>query len=486
MSDFECPFCGFKAARTYDIQLHIEEHHTDDSPFAVTNNDASGLVPEATTENAISGDESMPQDTWTKCTRPGCGEYVLLADIDEHLEVHEAIDASEKAAQEDEKTNRSQHVQRDRYPRRRESRSDDSQRSPRKLQKAHFSENAGYQSGHILSKYFYGTSYKGQSQGRLPPPPPRSRRPIREPREPGRLGRRELGPHAFEDAMPTHVRRRLLNDALPRHENRIGRDGRLYRDTYFENETAGLIPILADLCALDRSTEVTYLCDPSVRHITKIHCDGNFCGYWNIQVLLSYHYSKARSPPNRERSGEPEVLPNVLQIQDTIEQAWDNGICSYGRIETGGVRNTRKWIGTHEALAFFTQAGIKVEALVFRKDENEGNDNHQPSFLDLLDHIEAYFISDFEGSKKIGSSYITSLPPIYLQRFGHSLTIVGLERKEDGDRNLLVFDSSFETSNGMRRALDGRDSRVMPETLLKAYRRSELSLSRWEEFEIIV
>ena len=273
--------------------------------------------------------------------------------------------------------------------------------------------------------------------------------------------------------MPADVRRHLLNDAVPHLTNRIGRDGRLEQKAVVANETSGLISVLADLCALDRSTEATYLCDPSVKHVLKLRCDGNFCGYWNIQMLLSYL---------KHNDNSQQQLPNVLEIQDDIERAWDNGICAYGRIETGGVRGTRKWIGTHEALAYFTQIGIKVEALSF-KDEDAGSS--QPSVIALLDHIEAYFISG-QVSNQHGTSRITNLAPVYFQRFGHSMTIVGLERKRDGNRNLLVFDPSYATAASMERLLDGRKTYAEPDVLLRAYRRSDVSLSRWEEFEVVV
>jgi len=39
-------------------------------------------------------------------------------------------------------------------------------------------------------------------------------------------------------------------------------------------------------------------------------------------------------------------IPSIFQIQDYIETAWDIGINSQGRIETGGIRGTRKYIGT--------------------------------------------------------------------------------------------------------------------------------------------
>lgn len=41
-------------------------------------------------------------------------------------------------------------------------------------------------------------------------------------------------------------------------------------------------------------------------------------------------------------------LPSIFRIQDYIEKAWDLGINAQGRIETGGVRGTRKYIGTPE------------------------------------------------------------------------------------------------------------------------------------------
>jgi hypothetical protein len=41
-------------------------------------------------------------------------------------------------------------------------------------------------------------------------------------------------------------------------------------------------------------------------------------------------------------------FPSIFQIQDLIENAWDNGFNAQGRVETGGIRGTRKYIGTPE------------------------------------------------------------------------------------------------------------------------------------------
>lgn len=485
--EIACPFCGFRKDDEYAIQLHIEEHHTEDSPFSIMNS-APDLPPR---RDARRTDPSERRDgEWMKCTRPGCGEYLLVSDVQEHLDFHEAVDASEDDVEGARMSGRQAGEGRSRSARKTisdESSSDDSTSKSNSRStgsssqcnqweggsrgsstpRSTTSRTTGTSSSRSLLDYFSGTSNHGR-----PPLPPRPPRRIEEPRHPGRLGKAELGPHAFEDKMPAEVRRRLINDALPRQANRIGRDGRIIKDSIIDNETEGLICVLADFCGRARSTEVAYFSHPSTRHIHKIRCDGNFCGYWNIQMMSSFLAHNA---------GNTSLLPNVLAIQDTIEQAWDNGICSYSRIETGGIRNTRKWIGTHDALAYFTQIGIAMQASSF-KDEDED----QPAVLGLLDHLEAYFMSGLESAERRGSSYITELPPVYFQRAGHSMTIVGLERKRDGHRNLVIFDPSFGTTRSMDLVLEGRRTNAEARTLLKPYRRSDESLSRWKEFEILM
>jgi hypothetical protein len=41
-------------------------------------------------------------------------------------------------------------------------------------------------------------------------------------------------------------------------------------------------------------------------------------------------------------------IPSIFNIQEFIEKAWDVGINPQGRVETGGVCGTRKYIGTPE------------------------------------------------------------------------------------------------------------------------------------------
>ena len=51
-------------------------------------------------------------------------------------------------------------------------------------------------------------------------------------------------------------------------------------------------------------------------------------------------------------------IPTIFQIQDFIEAAWDQGINPRGRIETGGIKNSRKYIGTPEACGPGTEPAV--------------------------------------------------------------------------------------------------------------------------------
>jgi hypothetical protein len=40
--------------------------------------------------------------------------------------------------------------------------------------------------------------------------------------------------------------------------------------------------------------------------------------------------------------------PGILQLQDWIEEAWNNGIHTISRQQFGKLKGTRKWIGSSE------------------------------------------------------------------------------------------------------------------------------------------
>ena len=131
-------------------------------------------------------------------------------------------------------------------------------------------------------------------------------------------------------------------------QTHITSDGKLSRRETVENETDNLIPILARLCEQDKSVKRAFFCSPKVRHIYKMSREGGFCGYRNIQMLVSY-LRKSRSFGYEHFTDKG---PTILDLQDMIESAWDMGFNSVGRTETGGIKDTRKFIGTPEVVSF--------------------------------------------------------------------------------------------------------------------------------------
>lgn len=503
-----CPWCGFSTHDTYAIQLHIEEQHTVDSPFAVRR-----FSPDNSHRGGRSIADFDPRsetsERWIKCTRRGCGQYIAEANIDDHMNMHDAASAhtepayasrsgtvsprvlngsgyarpqvsSEKAPSQislpkSSTSSRSGSWRRPSIraqsvaPSSKSSVSGKSRVSQASSEKARSEVSTARTS--VTSKSGSASSvYAGSSVG------PKDA--LKDHPKNGRLGTKDLGPYAYEKSMPLQVRRVLENASRPSYECRIGPNGRLLREAIIYNETPRPVPILADLSAADPNIETAYFCHKSVKHVHRLKCDGNFCGYWNIQMLLSYRLAKIEDPAHGNLP-----LPSVLEIQDTIEAAWDAGICSFGRTETGGIRNTRKWIGTHEAAAYFLKLGQPVTALSFK---TSSNPKAPSSHAQLLDYVEAYFISGLENATENGSSHMTQLPPIYFQRPGHSMTIVGMERRNDGDRVLLVFDPSFAVAEVLRQLRDGRVHRSKIDTLMAAFRQDGAHLTRWKEYEIMM
>lgn len=139
--------------------------------------------------------------------------------------------------------------------------------------------------------------------------------------------------------------------------NRIGENGRLKKVRVCPNQASGILPVLQQLIEQDSNTNYAYLCHPAVRHVSKLRKEGTvilfhflftadlpggFCGYRNIQMLASYIIG-VESQGYHIFDGK---IPTIFAIQDYIETAWDLGINAQGRVETGGIRGTRKYIGT--------------------------------------------------------------------------------------------------------------------------------------------
>jgi len=219
-----------------------------------------------------------------------------------------------------------------------------------------------------------------------------------------------------------------------------------------------------------------------MQHLTRLFL-GGFCGYRNIQMLCSYIiHTKLQG---HEHLGND--IPSIFQIQDFIEEAWDKGYNSSGRIETGGIKGTRKYIGTPEAVAMLRLLKVPCDAQGFKHPEH-----HVAESL-LLDYAENYFqsgIPHHDPSQPYSNYHhvrVTNLPPLYFQHRGHSLTIIGFERLKSGDRQLLMFDPYFHDSSSLTR-LVGKvlpAHHPSPDSALKIYRRGTKYLKPFKEFEVV-
>ncbi|KAL4942841.1 hypothetical protein BDV06DRAFT_155521 [Aspergillus oleicola] len=308
-----------------------------------------------------------------------------------------------------------------------------------------------------------------------------------------RLGRAELGPYAHEKKMPSWLLRMLEQGNAMTKLTRITPEGKLSRHVVIENQTPNLIPALARLCEQDKSVQRAFLCSAHVHHISKMPREGGFCGYRNIQMLVSY-LQESRSPGSEHFPG---ALPTILRLQDMIEHAWDEGYNSVGRSETGGIKGTRKYIGTSEvsllqqysrkmslvlnqqqAQALFLSLGIQCEASIIGKSEG------MPAHSSLFSHIAAYFRSAclLDETQKVEQ---THLPPIYFQHQGHSMTIVGFEIREQGKANLLVFDPTFKTPSSIKNASTTKLKVSEPSRILKVYRKGANYLQKYQTFELL-
>ncbi|EXV05111.1 peptidase C78 family protein [Metarhizium robertsii] len=236
------------------------------------------------------------------------------------------------------------------------------------------------------------------------------------------LGTNHLGKFAYEDEMPSWLARKLA------------KGGQICTD--------GVIPVLAKVVGKSHSISYAYFCHPCVQHVSKLSREGH------------EHFQ--------------DGLPSVFQIQDLIESAWDLGHNSNGRLETGGIIGTRKYIGTPEA-RMHNQAlrkGCVVRA--FRPVETG------QAWENMIKAIEAYFAA--EWGTRPGRKHQ-----------GHSLTVVGFERSLGGGSYLYVFDPSSRdpesikkhTSKGLKSNATRADSLVDP------YRRGETYLSKYPEFEVL-
>jgi len=124
--------------------------------------------------------------------------------------------------------------------------------------------------------------------------------------------------------------------------------------------------------------------------------------------------------------------------------------------------------------------------------EFSGND----AYKKLLDFVEEYFQTaghQAQDSKKVIQ---TELPPLYLQRRGHSMTIVGLEYHTGHahKRSLIVFDPGYTPRAALFEERTAQSTRNIFGSIVKSrkrtiamgkYRRGPAYLRKYNRFEVL-
>ncbi|KAK5011858.1 hypothetical protein LTR39_004433, partial [Cryomyces antarcticus] len=301
--DLHCPFCPFSDTDSYFLALHVEELHTEGSPFAVTDS-----PPAASASSAAPSQDA--DDVYVECPEEECGEQLLIADLNEHLDLHLASQVTIEEPQHsysNMSVTGARHVLKEHHS---------STRSPETPPQYTSHTKATPKPKKSLARSIFSVRPKSAVKARV----------SQKQKELGRLGTAELGPYAWEERMPRWLFQQLQRGADVQVVNRIGRDGALTKHTIIDNETPGIVPMLAKLSEHDPSVERAWYCHPSTRHVFKMKHEGGFCGYRNIQMLISF-IQGAKAEGHAKFSGG---VPGVIALQDMIEDAWDKGINDIG------------------------------------------------------------------------------------------------------------------------------------------------------------
>ncbi|KAL3425624.1 peptidase family C78 [Phlyctema vagabunda] len=471
-SVIDCPFCGYTTNNEYQIMLHLETLHSEgESPFIVKDDATVG----AAMSNLSGPDRENDDDVqYASCPVEGCGETLLLTDFDGHVQLHDLEDpdaevelaptavataagASGSLSEDDARgvafgTKLSVAL-----------RNLDDHEPP--------SSSSAHSEQQEKAKAAWREMMSMPTSSKANLPASSSSKTARR-----KLGKAELGPYYNEKQMPPWLVKLLeTEDGATKFVNRLEGDGRTRKVKVCENQQSDIIPVIKQLLVQDPLTEYAYLCHPSVKHVSKLKKEGGFCGYRNIQMAASYILG-VKSQGHEHFNGH---MPTIFEIQEWIETAWDLGINASGRIETGGIRGTRKYIGTPEAQAMFVSLGIACDAQAFRTSKTNG----LPADVALLRAVETYFSTGRRG--RFETVNCTDLPPLYYQQPGHSMTIIGFEQKRDGSKNLLVFDPMFHDASSVTKHIDRTFTHKSPADLLKAYRRGTKYLKKYKEFETL-
>ncbi|KAI9797537.1 MAG: hypothetical protein M1833_005448 [Piccolia ochrophora] len=475
-----CPLCGFTDEDPYVVLLHVESLHPEEEnvvPSQSVNGFEVEQAPVAAYRSLnVEEADLCPPDgkEYVTCPENECGEAVLYSELETHIDMHlaERMTLDELEGSSDAEMLRTKKAK----IRHESGEVNDSRIVTAPISTRHKTvlvsngdEPRRKRDHSDLESVSWKQIFKGHGSSKTIS---RSSLPFPESR---RLGKSELGPYAYESQMPAWLRKQVQAGGTVTAKNQIRPDGTIERITTVSNETVGLVQVLTQLSEQDDAVDRAIYCSSAVRSVAKMPREGGFCGYRNIQMLLSY-IQETQAVGYVHFPGD---TPNILYIQDLIEEAWERGFNSNGRAETGGIRGTRKYIGTQEVQALLASLNIPCHA----KSYHQGKEKKKAARDSLLAALMTYFTGGC--TQTLGKVHRTQLPPVYFQHQGHSLTIVGVERQKNGALNLIVFDPMFLPSPAICRLLGSKFSHRSPGTLLKAYRRGEMYLNKFDAFETL-
>lgn len=257
----------------------METQHPEggESPFIVKD--------DASVTALLDLDNSQDED-YVCCPVEGCGEALLLTELESHIEMHEEEQDSPES---DDALRSSKRVKltpeigetfdtKLSYALR--NLSDDEgyeERAERRVPEEHSSDR------HAKSKAAWGSLLKMPKSSSQPATKANTAR--------RRLGvcplcmltkhvmlimlqKSELGPHAHEKQMPSWLIKLLEDDGAMKTTNQLDGSEKLRRVKICPNMTAGIVPVIAQLVEQDETVEYAYLCDPAVKHVSKLRREG--------------------------------------------------------------------------------------------------------------------------------------------------------------------------------------------------------------------
>lgn len=237
------------------------------------------------------------------------------------------------------------------------------------------------------------------------------------------------------------------------------------------NNITGIIDALAELLRRDDKVQVAYLCNEAVTQIARLPSEGAYCGYRNIQVICLAVQNIA---PIQSRDVLKRKL-TIPRVQTMIDDIYASGLYAHVSNKLDTVAGTKTYIGTPEAEAIMLHLGVPCTGHVLQ------GPHAWKQVLDIAEHYFAPADTDVTSENRI---YITDLPPIFLQRPNHSITVIGFERTAKA-RRLLVLDPGLRVPSVMRNGRVTEMNSIGRWWILSRYRKTETYLKRYKAFELL-